>query len=151
VSRTAIRFELGDDVGRVEANGSGGLGQSSGGGSGGGVLLEAPIVEFMTGTGISANGGGGGGGCLPPSGDPGAFAETTASGKDCGGVATAGSGGHGGALEDGTPDDGEAADIAGGGGGGVGRIRINTADGTLSVPSGVILSPAPSVGVLARQ
>jgi hypothetical protein len=105
----------------------------------------------MAGTGLSANGGGGGGGCLPPGGASGAFSLSPAPGRDCSLDPTSGSGGDGAALTASLPDDGEAADIAGGGGGGVGRIRINTADGTLSVPSGVILSPAPSVGVLARQ
>jgi hypothetical protein len=146
VSRTRLTIS-----GVVAANGS----SLSGGGSGGGILLEAPVVE-VSGS-VMANGGAGAGGCLfPKKGEDGRLDARPAShGIGCSDSATAADGGDGGALNAGAGNGGSANEASTGivfgghGGGGVGRIRINTVPGGLH--STGVYSPNPSTGVLASR
>jgi hypothetical protein len=133
-------------TGVIAANGSSALG----GGSGGGILVEAPVVE-VTGT-VVANGAGGNSGCLfGTSGQDGRLDATPAQGGTCG---SGGSGGNGGA---GSIAAGSGANVslssgaalAGHGGGGVGRIRINTAAGGFHRAG--LFSPDPSTGAIATR
>ena len=145
VSRTKITIS-----GVVAANGS----SFTGGGSGGGILLEAPLVN-VTGT-MVANGGAGAGGCLLPQvGENGHLdaAPAIGGGTGCGGLGA--NGGNGGA---GTVPAGKGINVSisdssdvfgGGGGGGVGRIRINTAPGGFHRAG--LFSPNPSTGDIAAR
>ncbi|MDQ3365316.1 MAG: hypothetical protein M3680_07810 [Myxococcota bacterium] len=89
-----------------------------GGGAGGGILLEAPRVEFMGATKVRVSGGHGASACQVAS-------------RNCGlggtGASVLGPASDGGDITGNTPDSKHAS---GGGGGGLGRVRINTADGT---------------------
>jgi len=116
VSGTRIR--IGPAM-RVTANGGfgGGLSEGSGGGSGGALLLEAPTVEI--------------GGQL------------TVSGGNGGTVAGAGARNTS-FADDGGEDLGLYSDF-GGGGGGFGWIRVNTADGEVATAVDSVISPAPSI------
>jgi hypothetical protein len=116
------------------ATGSGG----GGGGSGGAILVEAAAIEIRSNGGLAANGGGGGsqGGSGSPQyngGDASLSSMRAAGGFD--------GGGRGGAA--GAPL-GESYDFvtnSGGGGGGAGRIRLNSASGSATLPASYILSP----------
>lgn len=145
-SRTAIFVP-----GIVGASGGGGC-VSSAGGSGGGILLEAPAVTVAG--GVFANGGGGGCGSFSCA-DDGAYSTTPAPGDDIcadGSGVIGGDGAAGGTAatdgDDATNTVGET-DRAGGGGGGLGRIRINTLDGTVAGTS--TFSPDPSLGEVAGR
>jgi hypothetical protein len=142
-SRTLITIP-----GALGANGGGGC-VSSGGGSGGGLLLEAPMVTVAG--GVFANGGGGGCGGFSCA-ESATMSTTPAAGDDVCTVATGGDGAAGDVeATDGTDDPNNAgqADRAGGGGGGLGRIRVNTLDGTVAGAS--TFSPAPSLGEVAGR
>ena len=104
---------------RVAADGERGGGQSegAGGGSGGALLLEAPIIEIDGQLTVS----GGSGGTVP--GD-GAYLTSFA--------------------QDGGEDLGLYSDF-GGGGGGFGWLRLNTADGEVDIAIDSLVSPAPSI------
>jgi hypothetical protein len=145
VSRTKIAIQ-----GFVAANGDG----TVAGGSGGGILLEAPLIEVSG--GIVANGGGGSGGCLIPKGaESGRLdARRAAGGPGC--PPQGGDGGTGGAGTSGQGAIGASISISGTGsafgafgGGGVGRIRVNTLSGGLH--STAIFSPTPTTGPLATR
>jgi hypothetical protein len=137
VSATSI-----DVTGAITAGGSGGRGGTTagalsagpggGGGSGGAILLEAPVIR-VSGV-LAANGGAGGGGAAGTtagSDGDGAAASATPAQGGVGGLAGANDGAAGSAGS--TPDGAVATscDFAagcsdtGGGGGGAGRIRIN--------------------------
>lgn len=143
VSRTRIAI-----TGVVAANGS----SFVGGGSGGGILLEAPVVD-VSGNAV-ANGGAGSGGCLlPQPGEDGRLDAVPAAG----GIACnvdGSNGGDGGAGNLGARNGdnineastGGSIAFAGHGGGGVGRIRVNTAPGGLHVTG--LFSPNPSTGTI---
>jgi hypothetical protein len=152
VSATSVTLD-----GVINVGGGGGT-FSSGGGSGGMVVIEAPIVIVHDGGGIAANGGGGGG-CDTAGAT--ATPDTTPAGVgSCKAMTTGyGTGGTGGTLltapgvgviqTDGiitgsTPN-------AGGGGGSVGRARIATLDGTVSLTSGAIMSAAVTNDMLDVQ
>jgi hypothetical protein len=102
---------------------------SSGGGSGGAILLEAPEVR-VDGV-LAANGGGGG-----AHGFDGLSSDSPAGSNGSGGSGAAGTATDG---QDGTESPGLAG---GGGGGGAGRIRINTATGKVTLGPDAIISPA---------
>lgn len=144
VSRTKIIIS-----GVVATNGS----SYTGGGSGGGILVEAPLVD-VTGS-VVANGGAGAGGCfIPEVGENGHLdaAPAIGGGTGCSGVGA--NGGNGGA---GTVPPGKGMDVilsdssstVYGGGGGVGRIRINTAPGGFQRAG--LFSPNPSTGAIATR
>ncbi|NMB75296.1 MAG: hypothetical protein GYA21_09215 [Myxococcales bacterium] len=153
---------IGPQGGIWVGGGGGGLssannyGAGGGGGAGGGILLEAALVEVQ-GT-LAANGGGGGGGrteytpwghyCssnTPQPGQAGLFSDERAQGgADCSGTGTApdaGEGGDGGASVFFAGDAGQDEGVGGGGAGGVGRIRLNSRNGTQVNLTG-ISSPA---------
>jgi hypothetical protein len=124
-------------------NMGGGRGRyAMGGGSGGGILLEAPTVT-VRGV-LAANGGGGGtrnyGGMTAQDGQPNNIAAhgdgfDSGSGKSSGGFGSAGNMINGGAGSPSTND-------YSGGGGGAGRIRINTGcGGVLNLNSSGLLTP----------
>jgi hypothetical protein len=145
VSRSRISV-----TGVVAANGS----SIFGGGSGGGILIEAPVVE-VTGS-VFANGAGGSCGfLLGTPGEDGRLDATPASGGTCGDAGGAGGNGGAGAIaatggvsvHHTGPDSGGA--LAGHGGGGVGRIRINTAPGGFHRAG--LFSPNPSTGTIATR
>ncbi len=160
VSRTAIRLT---GNGELDVSGGGGRSMSTGifdpngtpgagfgGGSGGGALLEAPVVQLASGTGVHANGGGGG--CAFVTGADGALTTAGAAGAVCSGR---GNGGFGGAKDNtgsgtsGVSQTSGTVQSGGGGGGGIGRIRINSP--TYNPLSGSILSPTPSTGTLGTR
>lgn len=120
------------------AGGGVGSGGGGGGGAGGAILLEAASVTLGPSSSVCANGGGGGGASGP---------ATAGAGGGCSAVAARGGtgttvGGTGGAgtLPGGPGDDGMPG---AGGGGGVGIIRVNTANPNSSA---VVESPPISFG-----
>jgi hypothetical protein len=119
-----------------------------GGGSGGGVLIEGASVVVTSGAVLAANGGGGASGPGTPglgaNGSDGTLTTAQASG---GSVAGSGSGGSGGSASGAAT---AAADGGNGGGGAVGRIHIDSMSAPV-IPSGVIVSPAATTGMLVLQ
>jgi hypothetical protein len=153
VSRTGITFESG---GGINAGGNAGSDNGSGGGAGGGILLEAPLVVLPSGGALAANGGGGGcgnTGTVTASAEAGRLDDQRAAGCQTDG--TAGDGGRGGAGSSPNGTVGETISgcgvVAGSGGGGVGRIRINTADGTFAAEDGALVSPPASIGTVGTR
>jgi hypothetical protein len=125
-------------------------GPGAGGGSGGGVLLEAPAVE-VAGSGIIAANGGAGHCGLRSQPDSPTATTTPAQGYQC--PAFAGGNGAAGdtAATDGTVEQ-DANPTGGGGGGGAGRIRINVPVGAEFTPAATaVVSPTPTVGVIATR
>jgi hypothetical protein len=129
----------------------------TGGGAGGGILVEAPMVTFGDGAVLSARGGGGAAGDDLISGIP-EFANPIAGGTCDTGV-PCGSGGAGATSGSAAQPGGDvdasnllftATAVAGGGGGGLGYIRINTAPGQLA-GSAAVVSGAYSTGALTLQ
>jgi hypothetical protein len=103
-----------------------------GGGAGGAILLEAPIIEGVDGK-LAVNGGGGGAGddATEATGGQATLSRIPAAGAQA--ATDGGSGGSGGAGA--TYAGTKAPDNllhAGGGGGGVGRIRLNTRSGDVA-------------------
>lgn len=157
VSRSQINI-----AGTVAANGlpGAGAGRSGGGGgaSGGGILLEAPIVTVL-GT-VVANGGAGGG-CRDAEAT---HVDSTSAVGSIGcmirenGVVQAVKGGGGNGAAGSSPATNGVDGVwsgptfyktyGGGGGGGVGRIRVNTASGTVT---GGTFSPSASTGMIASH
>lgn len=121
--------------------GAGNNDSGGGGGAGGTILLEAPSVT-VTGT-LAANGGGGGGGGgnMAKPGDNGALGTTAAGGGSGDSPDEGGGDGAATGKEAGSGGDGSNP---GGGGGGIGRIRINTRNGTGATLTSATLSPGPS-------
>lgn len=160
VSNTSITFA---DTAEIVANGGAGqaynanifcvvntpCGYGEGGGSGGAILLEAPMVTLPAGSGLYANGGGGS--CsVTGAGQPGQRSSSAALGQVCTGANGSGGNGSTGAIAA-TPGGNKSGldSIGGGGGGGAGRIRINIIGSSFS-PAGTI-SPPPSLGVLTAE
>jgi hypothetical protein len=143
-----------DARGKIGKKGTANSTQSTtthGGGSGGAILLEAKFVEVVGSGRLLANGGSGGSlendGSRTDDGTAAAGGACSTAACGVGGLAasndTAAS--RGGDVEYGTPA-GATAYAAGGGGGGLGRIRINTLDGTFS-KNGVVIG-ATTTGTL---
>jgi len=146
-SATKITIPAGGAVG---APGYGGY-LNGGGGSGGSILLEAPVVSIAG--GAYANGGSGGCGSFTGSDSSnGNLSTMPALGGPCD---NGQSGGNGGTVTTGPQDGPNLANVAGtkqyagGGGGAVGRIRINTLD--MTVAGSGVSSPTPSLGVIAGR
>jgi hypothetical protein len=158
-SRTKIDIEA-----KLDANGGDGFtGQDdsasgiTGGGSGGGILLEAPIVI------IGANGrllAKGGGGCT--AGTP--VSETDDALPNLGVVCSAGlqhcgNAGNGAAsgiaAQDGQSPTWQSTPagnyVGGGGGGGLGRIRINTPDGSYTTANTSVVAGDTTTGTLSTR
>ncbi len=145
ISNTEIRVEGGINAGGCGGGkGTGIGGAGGGGGSGGTILLEAPVVILKG--GLAVNGGGGGGGVDgvgDQGGSPGLLGVIGASG----GISMGGgAGGTGGAANGLAGTAGQDESHAGGGGGGVGRIRINTRNGSVQVDAGAFTSPTLDAG-----
>ncbi len=125
---------------------------SDGGGSGGAILLEAPLVSISNSATLAANGGSGG--CGSTGGENGVIGAIPVPGGDCqtspaygnGGVSGAGTSATGGNGFNGSGD----SAIGGGGGGGLGRIRVNLPVGSTFSPAGVV-SPAATAGALGTR
>ena len=150
----AIQITSGTHITVSGALGAPGYGGSvnAGGGAGGAILLEAPIVTIAAGGGVYANGGSGGCGSFTQSGSEGDMSTSPALGGPCSNGQSGGNGGAGTTA----PTDGQSLantvgtkQYAGGGGGGVGRIRINTLD--MTVAGTGALSPPASLGVVAGR
>lgn len=122
--------------------GAGVSGENAGGaGSGGAILLEAPLVTVV-GT-LAANGGGGGGddGSTATSQD-GLASATAAKGGGAGtGVGAGGDGSAGATIAGGAGTLPAGTSNGGGGGGGAGRIRLNTSTAAATT-TGATISPA---------
>lgn len=150
------RSEISVSEGAIDAGGQGsspdpvpidGNVLACGGGAGGGILLEAPVIEIGFGAAIVANGSGGSGGCSVE-GQHGGISDERAPGGLC---ASLGDGGAGAAGNLPALNGANNSVAAGACGGGVGRIRINTTAGGLTIDRGGIVSPAPSVGVIRTR
>jgi hypothetical protein len=145
-------------TGDLYAAGAGGDGSADdygggGGGAGGGILLESPMIMIAAAARITANGGGGGSGREANRGENGSRGAARASGGTGSGNGDDGRGGLGsiGAAANQAATQGNGAvDGTGGGGGGAGIIRLNSV-APLLVPSGVIVSPSPSMGQPQRE
>lgn len=163
VSRTKIGIL---DNGLINANGNIGcalftcvVGPTGGGGAGGGILLEAPVVELGAGTRLLANGGPAG-----TSADAELETSTTSApspGGSCANSILCSDGGDG-ASADGNATDGADLTVslsapnssffnAGGGGGGLGFIRINTSTGDFTKSSDTIESGHLTTSVAATR
>ena len=143
----------------IQVGGGGGQGDigmnfndgGGGGGSGGAILIEAPIISILSGAVLAANGGGGGGGYnnMQPTlhGEPGKLSSVAA----VGGAGSRSSGGAGGASQgiQGSAATGPLMDGGGGGGGGVGRIRLNSLDGNVTI-NGTLSPPIGSCASVGR-
>jgi hypothetical protein len=112
----------------------------TGGGAGGGILLEAPEVELGANARVLAAGADGGAGC------------STAT-QQCG---LGGRGAHAGIAAT-AGDDASCLGstsirkTTGGGGGGLGRVRINTKDGTYVKSSSVVEDAALTTGTISTR
>lgn len=132
-----------------------------GGGSGGGILIEAPSVVLDDGVTLLAGGGGGGGygACSPgPDGIDAAPRAAPAAGGACSAGTTPSAAGGSGATSGAGTTGADAATCgatncgsAGSGGGGLGRIRINTVDGTYSAGTNSLLRGVTTSGVVGRR
>jgi hypothetical protein len=161
VSRTAVTFA---PSAGIHAGGAGGLGDQGvvgGGGAGGSILIEAPSIVLGGGVAVTANGGSGATGAPGGTGTTGGTTTTPTAAPGCGSTPATrcGVGGAGGA-QGGPPSNGGdlvldgtngIQQLAGGGGGSVGRVRLNTANGTYVRASDAIESPAPSTGTLRTR
>ena len=147
VAGAAIVIEA---TGVITMAGAGGYAGATGAGSGGSILLEAPMITVNG--ALAANGGGGGGsGGSVSIGQWGGVTATPAVGGGPGGE-KAGDG-SGGVTLDGT--NGQPSLYGTGGGGGAGRIRMNTLCGTVTVAASAVISPAQTtvcatVGTLSK-
>lgn len=121
--------------------GTGNNDSGGGGGAGGTILLEAPTVTVAATLAANGGGGGGGGGPNAKPGDNGALGTTAAAGGS--GDAPDERGGAGAATGANAGSGGEGS-TPGGGGGGLGRIRINTRNGTGAMLTNATLSPGPN-------
>jgi hypothetical protein len=125
-------------------------GNGEGGGAGGGILLEAPMVTLVATAGIFANGGGGSCSVNGGAGN-GQRSTDVALGQTCGG--DTGNGGNGAAGTTAAQNGANGLNddpVGGGGGGGMGRIRVNLPLGTSFSPAGAI-SGSLSAGTLQTR
>ena len=135
--------------------GQGGLAgsqESTGGGSGGALLHEAPAVTIAGvlavnggGAGEGAGGNAGGG----KNGDNGHDNDALAAAGGAAGTGNHGGNGGAGDQADGTDGSSDGTASASGGGGGAGRIRINTSSGAASVGSAT-LSPSAKTACVSQ-
>jgi hypothetical protein len=156
VSRTAIRFAPGSGINANAQGRNGGSGPDSqgGGSSGGGILLEAPLVTLGADAVLAANGSAGG--ALNP-GEDGKMSAEPALGPSCS-EPRCGDGGNGGtgsiaptAGESVTLTTAESYQWGGGGGGAAGYIRINTLTGDFTASSSTVVSPPAGTGMIGLR
>jgi hypothetical protein len=160
VSGTSIRVIEGASA---NVGGAGGIQRASGiggGGAGGGLLLEAWVVDLDADAILAANGGSGASGTAGGTGSPGQATEEPALAPSCGSApptqcARGGAGGTAIAPQPGgtlTYVSTLANQTAGGGGGAAGHIRINVPPGgALSKHASVVITPPPTMGVLGLE
>lgn len=140
-------------LGHVDTSDSTPIYPPGGGGSGGGVLIETGKLILDGGTAITAGGGGGGGygACTPSPHGADATPSGTASGGACGANTRPASSGGAGATTGAGDVGGDCNETntgeAGSGGGGLGRIRINTRDGSAMTGVGTILRADRTSGI----
>jgi hypothetical protein len=159
VSATRIELASGVDPAVLHAGGGGGKGGASlceaeasanpgGGGSGGGVLIEAPTVVISgVGAGVVTSGGPGGSGCIPGDADGASHSGEIALAPICPTGAFGSSGGAGANVAPaGNVDD--LRGVSGGGGGGLGRVRINTFDGTYESSPAAVMRGVVTTGTI---
>lgn len=163
VSRTKIEFTAGAGIavngGSAKADTSilvvqcvlgRACGPGAGAGSGGGILLEAPVVAMAASSALVANGGAGHCGTKGKAASP-TIDDTPAPGTSCGGF----SGGSGAAGSSsavaGTTASSMMTGTGAGGGGGAGRIRVNLAPGASFDPAGAVVSPPASIGAVGTR
>ncbi len=150
VAANEIRIGGGTQPGGVNVGGCGGYGGlngslpntgGGGGGAGGEILVQSPLFTMLAKGTLAANGGAGGSG--GGFGNAGLFSDQVATPTPVNGSTTKGPGGAGGAAAalDGADAGANTSTFGGGGGGAVGRVRIDNASGTFTVPSGAIISP----------
>jgi hypothetical protein len=158
VSRTRIGIDATIDVRGASGYDAGEQGDHEilGGGAGGGVLLEAPVIELGPNAKLLATGGAGssvstigstssgvepslGGTCTPTS----PFCGAGGNGAGVGVTAMPGA--------DATLDSSKPLATAGGGGGGLGFLRINTATGDYAKSSATIEAGSLSTGVVKTR
>jgi hypothetical protein len=121
--------------------GTGNADSGGGGGAGGTILIEAPTIMINGALAANGGGGGGGGGGNATSGGNGALDRTPALGGEAdGNLEQGGAGAVGGTAA----QAGGTGTNPGGGGGGIGRIRINTRNGSPVDTTSATLSPAPT-------
>jgi hypothetical protein len=151
-------------TGLISANGGGARGPNIGiaclanspcghgeaGGSGGGILLETPVLTMNPASGLYANGGAGKCG-VTGSAQSGLNSTTPAAGQTC--TSPTGNGGNGAAgatpAQNGGNTSGDNA-VGGGAGGGQGRIRVNLKAGTTFSPAGTV-SGVESAGAVGTR
>ena len=169
VSTTKIEF---NGVGSIDVGGGGGKATpwtsgmpGTGGGGGGAILLEAPAITLRgTDVVLAAKGGGGGGTGMNLNGTAQAIGENGKLGDAPaqGGVFNASflKGGNGGTTQiapTAGPGCGSATPCTtttkhgAGGGGGVGQIRFNTRDGTVSIVDGANVRAPYTSGTIMLQ
>lgn len=145
--------------GTINANGGMGIPFQdvvAGGGAGGGILLEAPTVELGITAKLLANGGAGasihGSGTMSLTLAPATGGVCNAASQYCG------NGGNGAAVGIPATNGGSTSYSSlpptigsGGGGGGLGRIRVNTRDGTYTKASSAIEAGSITTGTIATR
>ncbi len=134
-------------------------GSGVGGGAGGSVLLEAPSLTLDASAKLLARGGGGGATSAAVETVP--DDATPPAGGVCGTPSVhCGDGGRGSSVgflplpgsDTGTPTGSDTTLFgAGGGGGGLGRLRINSTDGTFTSSNTTIIAGALTMGVVHTQ
>jgi len=131
-----------------------------GGGAGGSILIEAPTIEIGASSTILLHGGGGGSYSTPLGSEP----DYVSLGATCQSSNMCTNGGDGGYLTAGgaiRSDAKPAAALAlgptptipfytGGGGGSIGRLRVNTRDGALELPSTTVITGVSTTGTIGR-
>jgi len=139
------------DLGKASLNDTTAVYGPGGGGSGGGILIEAGKVILDANTALLAAGAGAGGygACTnPPNGMDSPASAATATGGACpAGTTPTASGGDGATTANGGGGANSTTGSAGGGGGGLGRIRINTADAQYSSQSTSLVRGAVTTGM----
>jgi hypothetical protein len=121
-----------------DSGNGGGDDGGGGGGAGGAILLEAPSIEGPGALAVNGGGGGAGDNAVAGTGNQASLDRVPAAGAQ--GSTTGGSGGPGGAGATYAGTKGiDDLMHAGGGGGGVGRIRLNTRSG--GVLANGVMSP----------
>lgn len=159
-------------TGRLVLNGKGAVGQpnvrslGAGGGSGGTLAIEAPMLSFSAGSIAVANGGGAAGGCpvcvgdfIPTctnaDGEHGQLSATRAAGGNCNGAGNGGYEATGAANPpaNGANSDTGAVTASGGGGGGSSGFIIlrGRAAANVMVAGGAIVSPAATIGAVTAN
>jgi hypothetical protein len=133
--------------GIINIGGEGGV-SSAGGGAGGNALFEAPTITING--SVTANGGSGG--ACGTSGNNGPTnATAAASVGGCGVVTLFAFSGTGG-TKDTPPGAASSSNSSGGGGGGsVGRLGLNTSDGTFTQGAQTVLSAEVTTSTLVKQ